>query len=73
VNGISSTVNSVTRKPKRNGTEGEAKGKMKSNRSTVVIEKPGRRSEREMRKYLINGQRGGFRKLIIYGNQYRDN
>jgi hypothetical protein len=31
MNVISSTVNSVTRKPKRNETEGEAEGKTKSN------------------------------------------
>jgi hypothetical protein len=29
----------VTRKPKRNETEGEAEGKTKSNRQTVTIEK----------------------------------
>jgi hypothetical protein len=32
MNVISSTVNSVTRKPKRNETEGEVEGKTKSNR-----------------------------------------
>jgi hypothetical protein len=32
MNIISSTVNSVTRKPKRNETEGEAEGKTKWNR-----------------------------------------
>jgi hypothetical protein len=29
-------------------------------------------SEKETRKYLINGQGGGFRKTITYKNQYRD-
>jgi hypothetical protein len=39
----------------------------------VAIGKVGRRSERETRKYLMNGQGGGFRKSMTYKNQYRDN
>jgi hypothetical protein len=62
-------TDSVNRKPKRNETEGEAEGKTKSNRQMVAIKKVNRRSEREMRIDLINGQRGGFRKLITYRNQ----
>jgi hypothetical protein len=69
---ISLTVNSVTRKLNRNETEGEAKGKTKSNGETVAIEKVDRLSERETRKYLINGQGGEFRKRITYKIQYRD-
>jgi hypothetical protein len=39
----------------------------------VTIEKVDPHSERKMRKYIINGQGGGFGKLIIDRNQYGDN
>jgi hypothetical protein len=73
INVTSSAVYSVTRKPKRSEREGEAEGKTKSNRQTAAIEKVDCRSEKKTRKYLINGQGGGFTKLIAYTNQYRDN